>query len=596
MSEKEITFVTCFSSIYSNDINNTTLKTPEFRFDRFLEIAKTGIQICLYISEDVYYYAEEVARLYPNVLIMSPFIDNEQLEAPFQTVTYSLPHNRNREKDTNLFLLLINSKIGFVNDAIEKNPWNSTHFAWIDFNITHVFHKKKEEALNYLKVMARRTWTTDPFLACPGCSSLTANDERVLLDNVVWRFCGGLFFGDAGSITHFHQLYKTHFIGFVTQHNRLIWEVNFWAWLSCKGWFAPIWYKADHDESMLLSIPPALYSLPLYKSVFYKKQSMETSLENMADSSISYLYHNGQHIINKRFVNYHLLDMGNYIIHHPQQKLVTKNMAYVLSDDFTISGFDDDQYEVVDPDIVTGEHTANYRNLGLEDIRLYPGPQAQIRFIATVASGLNGRNRMVIGDYVMEKGDNNTNPDKNRVLLENTIILDPPTDTWCEKNWIPLKMGEGRGNLQDYFIYKWSPLEIGQHDVLTNRLDIIRSYPVLAPDFHRVRGSTIFITPFRNDSNVALSQNNQLIGVVHFSEEVIPRQYHHMLVTLDKDTLKPIAHSDPFYFQHLGIEFCTGFTIMAETNEYVFWVSKMDRDPVLIRILMDEIPLKYRIN
>lgn len=94
-------------------------------------------------------------------------------------------------------------------------------------------------------------------------------------------------------------------------------------------------------------------------------------------------------------------------------------------------------------------------------------------------------------------------------------------------------------------------------------------------EFQYMKGSTPFID-FGPD---------ELVGVVHFSEDTKPRSYFHMMVVLDKMTLKPLRYSEPFVFEKVGIEFCIGFRI--HNGNYEFWISRMDRAPVLIRICCD---------
>jgi hypothetical protein len=70
-------------------------------------------------------------------------IDELWITKECRKVQYSLPSARNEGKDIDGYLMVINSKTEFMCDAIEKNPWKSTHFAWIDFNISHVFFQKE---------------------------------------------------------------------------------------------------------------------------------------------------------------------------------------------------------------------------------------------------------------------------------------------------------------------------------------------------------------------------------------------------------------------------------------------------------------------
>ena len=55
-----------------------------------------------------------------------------------------------------------------------------------------------------------------------------------------------------------------------------------------------------------------------------------------------------------------------------------------------------------------------------------------------------------------------------------------------------------------------------------------------------------------------------------------PRKYFHMLIALDKDTLRPLYHSNSFYFLNVGIEYCIGFTVKEEN--FIFWISQNDRE------------------
>ena len=85
-----------------------------------------------------------------------------------------------------------------------------------------------------------------------------------------------------------------------------------------------------------------------------------------------------------------------------------------------------------------------------------------------------------------------------------------------------------------------------------------------------------------------------LLGVIHFSEECKPRHYYHMLVLLDPKTFLPLLYSRPFYFsKYPGIEFCLGFS--EKDDNYLFWVSVMDRDPRLVIIPKKTILLENKI-
>ena len=105
-------------------------------------------------------------------------------------------------------MYVINSKSEFMDHAVRENPWNTTHFAWVDFNLTHVF-KEKLVSLRFLKDTQDHIWKSSCFLI-PGCWGKYNNIHHGhVTDCIHWRFCGGFFLGDAKSIQKFHRLYMS---------------------------------------------------------------------------------------------------------------------------------------------------------------------------------------------------------------------------------------------------------------------------------------------------------------------------------------------------------------------------------------------------
>jgi hypothetical protein len=143
--------------------------------------------------------------------------------------------------------------------------------------------------------------------------------------------------------------------------------------------------------------------------------------------------------------------------------------------------------------------------------------------------------------------------------FENAVVVEPPVPTGCEKNWIPV-VHEGK----EHFIYQWFPFQVGVLENGKLRIVIEHEMPNL---FGKVRGSTVF-----------LEEGSTLIGLVHYSEDRSPRHYYHMLVELDKATLRPLRRSRPFVFGRIGVEFCIGMALEGESIR--FWYSQHDRDPV----------------
>jgi len=549
-----ITFVTAFIDIYNDfGIDN---KTIERQCNTFREIASIGIPIIIFVCKNTQPYIEILKTEFENLFILEVLnIEDTWVYKNSKSIDFSLPFYRNTKKDTVEYMYLIHSKAEFLYKAVEVNPWKSSHFAWIDFNISYLF-KEPERTFEYIRIFAQRT-ITDSCLVIPGCwrDKISLLNTEYYMNNVVWRFCGGFLLGDANSIKKLFELYREHFADFLKTHKTFVWDVNFWAWLEAKGHWTPRWYEADHNDT-IIQIPADICCKNLYRDVAITKYDYPM-IENFGPGSASYIYFKGEHLVNTRYINYSILENGCYDIRHSNGIIISKNMFSTLNDKLEPIHF----IEMKENNIsLPSNHCYIY---GLEDIRLYSVGDT-LKFIATnINYSPTGYNRMIVGEYDIENHS-----------YKNCIVTKPPYDTVCEKNWIPLIKNE-----KEYFIYKWSPLEIGRLNT-ENELEIEIRHDIISPWFHKVRGSTIFI-----------DNGEQFVGLVHFSEETTPRRYYHILVSLDKDTLKPLKYSEIFCFQHLGIEFCIGF--MIQNDEYVFWISQMDREPLMISISIDKLKLIY---
>jgi hypothetical protein len=198
-----------------------------------------------------------------------------------------------------------------------------------------------------------------------------------------------------------------------------------------------------------------------------------------------------------------------------------------------------------------GLEQQNQHVIGLEDLRIYMNADREMEFVAANTSYIkSGAIRIVKGKYGKDG-------------LESGQILEPPTETRCEKNWIPF-LGK--------YIYRWQPFEIG---ILNedSKLAIETSQHVPNLIFDKVRGSTVPVW----------SEKDQCyICVVHYSESVknAPLHYYHMLVKINH--LEIIGWSNPFHFTRLGVQYCIGFTINKKDNSYGFWFSENDNCPGFI--------------
>lgn len=567
-----ITFVTSFFHIFTEEFDGR--KTTQWRIERFKEIADSGIPICIYVSND---FVDTIQSLgYQNVKIMSGMeIQDLWVYGETKKFDYSLPVLRNEQKDIEEYIFMMYSKLDFLKDTMERNPWNTDSFAWIDFNVSHIF-QDKSKCTEYLKIISRQQ-IKENTLVIPGCWE--KEREVNLYETICWRFCGGFFVGDKNGINQFYEKYRAHYPEFIQTHHKLVWEVNFWAWLEKNKHLSVQWYYADHTDEIVSNIPSSSFVSKLTPHFFAKYNYYYPQIQHYSPSSASYVCHQGTHFLCTRYINYYYYDSGaSYVFYDGTNIIRSKHIFSPL----TIENQNNGAFAPLDffefkEDIELPKHEMYAR--GIEDIRLFSVGD-KLRFIGTTVEYYHtGGNRMIVGDVDLPTG-----------TLRNGYLIESPYNASCEKNWIPLIDDDAK----EWFIYRWSPFEIGyiedidtdEKEKKTLKIAKVFSQTCSIPFFNKVRGSSTFVESQLGD--------NTLIGVVHYCEGGSKRQYYHMLVSLDKTTYCPIRYSDPFVFEKVEIEFCIGFTI--KEGKYWFWISQMDRDPIHIGIEQCKINLINNIN
>ena len=570
-----ITYVSAYFSL--KETPHYTQQHPEdWALEHICALLKTGIQLCLYVSGETKY--DFLFRRwecdYPHFRLMpyrveyaDTWIHKECVKAP----ELHLPAGRNVDKDTYEYLVYTHARVELLEDAISENPWNSTHFAWLDFNLASLF--QKPETLDLLAALGKRQYTPR-VLAMPGCWE-KYNEQTIqnITTAIHWRFCGSFFFGDVDTLLDFAEKVRQYFPQFLREYKTLTWEVNFWAWMEYARDWTPDWYRGDHNDAILY-MSADMYTTALSPHIRRRQTYEYERIQPYYPSSASYLCFHGLHLLNTRYVNYWMYPNGYYLFHNPNSIIENKNVLSIL-DPTTLVPVNymemhpvylDEKGRNIEPPLREKPAFSE----GLEDIRLFQNGN-RVRFIATnVHLSPTGRNRMIVGTYNIEQ----------RIYQDCVVVHPPNPESWCEKNWIPLVDAKG----EEWFVYRWMPMELGQINGETHCLEITRSFEVKAPLFSKVRGSSTFVEWIDRD---------YLVGVVHFSEEHTPRHYYHMLVLLEKETFRPVKYTNTFYFEKLSIEFSVGMVVRGE--EYGFWISQFDRDTVFLWVGVESLPFVFRI-
>jgi len=252
-----VTFVSCFVKIYQQE--PFEYKNMLWRIEQFEYIANLDVDICIYGDETTTPYLEVLQQKYPNVRLLEMTIPYKEtvLHKLCYTPGLSYPERRLDTKDNQEYMGLMNAKMEFVRDAIEKNPFESQTFAWMDFSMAYIF-KNKETTLPLLEKLAKKAYNA-PFMAIPGCwQPISPNDNGALTTAIHWRFCGTFFMGDARTLMDFYRIYVEHYPRCIEDTQKWLWEVNVWAWLEANTEWSPRWYLADHNDRIISELPESL--------------------------------------------------------------------------------------------------------------------------------------------------------------------------------------------------------------------------------------------------------------------------------------------------------------------------------------------------
>lgn len=581
---------TLWVSAYIDIGSNKTHEKRISHFQTLYDSISPHSDIVVFCCQTTFPLLNEIYSQKPNIkLILFDYTIESWIYKVCEPYCDKTPNYVNPEKDTFLYLCLIQMKIEFLYKAIVNARENSKQYnyvGWIDFSLPYLF-KTPDLTIGYLRFLSAHLKHLKPdrnFLAIPGCISEIVNPNP---HYVHWRFCGGFLFGNTESLVNFHKLYELHFENMLKEDDCLTWEVNTWSKLeaathkleAATPGLNAIWYNADHNDT-IVRIPSKFYAKKL-ESV--KHTYNYPVLAGFAPSSASFICIEKTDckkisLLITRFVNYTIDSEGRFVIQSldgfAPGTIVTKNIISVLSENLEQAL----NYVILNEDNLGLPENREGPYIGLEDMRVFKNTDRDdfkntdhantIEFIAATASyNINGTIRLLQGTINLDTRQ-----------LENGRILQPPTHTNCEKNWIPIgSYNRCKIKKKQKYIYRWQPYEIGYINPETNQLTIESSRVVPNLLFDKVRGSSV---------PVWSSQEGCYICVVHYAEHGhTGLEYYHMLVKLAPETYDIIGWSEPFYFTRIGIQYCIGFTIVMDEDKetYVFWFSENDGNPGFIK-------------
>ena len=201
---------------------------------------------------------------------------------------------------------------------------------------------------------------------------------------------------------------------------------------------------------------------------------------------------------------------------------------------------------------------------GLEDCRLFEWNQ-QLWFTCTTRDANPSTTPQIA---LCQLGENKGNA---TISVQKLIPLKGPDPERCEKNWLPfIKDG------QLHLIYSYDPLVL--YKFQAGRCELLLSHEQTY-DFSHFRGSA---APIVFDDGYLLLVHES----VQFPDWT--RRYLHRFVYLD-DHFRILRISNPFFFLHLGIEFCCSMTLDHEEKELILAIGIEDNQAGLCFVNLDTV-------
>jgi hypothetical protein len=219
IKSKYPTIVTSFYDVYklqnNKDIEEFNCRKGRKKLENYLELASNFIltlsyPILLFIDNNEYGdIVEDFVNKHPNnnknIIIYRESFEKThfysyldkltELQTKFHIINGDIKH------ETPHYIIINNNKFHFMEKAIEKNPFGSSHFIWIDFGINHVA-KSPEKIHEWIgKVPDKiKQLCINPYIE--------KNDPKTFFQKIYHHTAGGLFSGSAEYMKEYIRLFK----------------------------------------------------------------------------------------------------------------------------------------------------------------------------------------------------------------------------------------------------------------------------------------------------------------------------------------------------------------------------------------------------
>ena len=217
--------------------HDVTAYWPQFEI-----LAASGLPIALFLDDCLREQGAMWCQRFPNLRVLEYVtLADTPIYRLAMARPLELPAHRS-SGDTLEYMIICNSKLEWLQRAAMRDPFATSHFAWIDFGIAHILARPGQT------LAALHDFDPVVPLLSPGCYRRSPYSPAALWSQVCWNFCGGFLVCDAANARYLND----ELLNCVAvEYPRFAWEVNFWALLEQKYGVQFSWYQAEFDDSLL---------------------------------------------------------------------------------------------------------------------------------------------------------------------------------------------------------------------------------------------------------------------------------------------------------------------------------------------------------
>ena len=238
------TIVTAFMT----NINNIPYRLPTKYIELGKKLLNQPIPTVCFLEKEIYdtYFSDSLASYPYTEFVMFERTDNYLMEYE-ELLTNFHVNTDNKAKDTPRYMFTQCHKTEWVKMAIERNPFETDNFIWVDFGIFHMIQNDMEFAV-HLDKMCKKNYNT---IRIPSCIHPNEECNHDIFHFIAWFFAGSLFGGSSKKLLEFSTIMKEFCLNLIKNKKHLMWEINIWYLLHKQHptLFEP--YMANHDITIL---------------------------------------------------------------------------------------------------------------------------------------------------------------------------------------------------------------------------------------------------------------------------------------------------------------------------------------------------------